>query len=83
MNHSPPRFCWALATTMERITIDGFNTATTIRQLLGYRYAASEDEAIGSFIRKCQQEHPGFKAGQVLTHLIPIVASSPAKELPT
>lgn len=58
---------FGLAVMLERT---GKTTVTT-RQLLGYRYADSEDAAVGSFLRKSLADNEGFAAVQVL--VIPIL----------
>jgi hypothetical protein len=63
---------FGLAVMLERTVNDGWKTTVTTRQLLGYRYADSEDAAVGSFLRKSLADNEGFTAGQVLVIPIPL-----------
>lgn len=50
----------------------GTQTTTTSVQMLGTKVASSEEEAIGSFIRDCIRENPGYKAGFPLMLSVPL-----------
>lgn len=76
---------FGLAVMLERTVNDGRKTTVTTRQLLGYRYADSEDAAVGSFLRESLADNEGFTAGQVLVIQIPLpnVQADPLPEFPT
>ena len=63
---------FALCSTLEKTTQEGWQTSITIRQTLGYRIADSEDAAVGSFLREALKENQGFRAGAVLALEIPL-----------
>ncbi len=63
--------CWGLAVNMEKSEHLGFTTQVTKRLMVGYMFAETEDEAVGTFMRRCYKDCPGFKADSPVTIRIP------------
>lgn len=72
-----PSPCWGLAVNMEKSENLGYATQVTKRLMLGYMFAKTEDEAVGTFMRRCYKECPGFKADSPVTIRLPNVPSVP------
>jgi len=71
---------WALAVLLEKVEVTVEHTRTMRTLVLGDRFAADEDAAVGSFLRACLNENPGYRAGQVLTLRIE-ASETPIKRL--
>lgn len=69
---STPKFqLWALGAPVEKHTITAHGVDVMTRNIVGYRFATTKEEAVGHFVLMAQEKNKGFSIGEVVAIEIP------------